>query len=220
MTGDDAWPPLSASHLEGGGAHNQLVRAVFEQAGYDVVVKLRPWARAMAVTRSAHMDVITSIYYTEKRAEDFLYSNSYDEVRDVLVARADFPLDRFGGFDDLQGYRIGVVRENALAGGILDQKLNFWIGSSSVNNLRHLIKGQLDLVADMEHRVLYLVRNQGIDRDSIKFLEPALGGNPVHIGVSRKNPRAEQIIADFNKSLKEMRDSGALAQFLWKNPGS
>jgi len=51
----------------------------------------------------------------------------------------------------------------------------------------------------------------------LEILEKPLAVRGVNIGVSRKNPDHEKIVADFNKAIATMKQDGTYARILQKH---
>lgn len=214
LTGDADWAPLSSPDERQQGLINAIVVKAFEKVGIDAEIRLLPWSRALKNAAGAQHDGITGIFYTEERAQIFDYSEPVFEQLIVLLARKDFALDGYETLDDLKPYTVGIIRDNALAGGIEDADLNFDITATVQSNVRKLVSNRVDVIAGERWRLRYQIQEIGQSWKDFKVLKPPLGSQTAHLGVSKQHPRTEWVISNFDKGLRMMRSDGTYDRLL------
>lgn len=214
LTNDDAYPPYSRADLPGQGFLNVLVSEIVTEAGYEPEIDLLPWSRALRVTETGDVDVLVSAYHTDERAKIYHYSEPFYSADTVFVARADADIDTYSDLSDLSGMKIGIVRDNAYPGGLLDADLDFEEVSDYSLNVPKLAGERVDLVVELMERFRFAADEQQQDWSQFKILKPALGAGVMHVVVSRQHPNGEEIIGRFNEALATLRGSGRYDEIL------
>lgn len=106
--GDHRLPPYE--FLENGnptGFNIDLIRAVAEVMGFDLEIRLGPWAKARQDLEQGRVDVITGMVYSDERDRYLDFSVPHTMISPALFVRSDSPIQTF---DDIRGKEI-VVEE-------------------------------------------------------------------------------------------------------------
>lgn len=204
------WAPYYGEDLPRNGFFTALVRRAFDRGGHEAKAQFMPWARAKLEVKQGDRDVLLGAYYSDERAETYLASDSIytDEVG--IVTRKDLvDIRSFDSLRDLTDYTIGhgrgySVNEEFDNAEYLDKEA----AKNQVLNLRKLYKGRIDMIAGSFASIRYLANQEGHDVDELVFLDPPLKTNTLHIMVSRAIDDGEQLLADFHKGLREIRQDG------------
>jgi len=78
-----------------------------------------------------------------------------------------------------------------------------------------VVAGRVELTLEDEWTARYILEHDLKDeRHKLEFLPQPLSENPLYILVSRANPRHAQIIEDFNRELRLMREDGSYDAFM------
>lgn len=205
LTGDADWAPLSAPEEPEQGLISAITARAFDAVGIEIEIDLLPWGRALRAGEAAEYDGVIGAFFTEERARVFAYSDPVFEQRIVLLAKTDLPLDSYESFEDLQAFRIGVIRDNALAGGIEKSNLNFDYAYTVESNVRKLVTDRVDVIAGELWRLRHQLRLIGAAPSDFKILSPQLGSQVAYIVVSKKHPRTDWILSNFNRGLARIR---------------
>lgn len=211
----DRWPPFTDAGMPGGGLATIIVTTALHRAGFDSEFEQVPWARAMLGVGDGRYDVLINAWFNDSRSEIGQFSNGYlsNHIR-LLKRKGD--LLKFNALSDLYPYPIAVVRDYAYSPGFdADKQLqkipvrNFSIA------LRMLAAGRVGLTLEDEYVARYFLQREPRSvRDNIEFIDKPLGENTLHILVSLKTARHQQIIAGFNRAIREMKADGSYERLL------
>lgn len=76
-------------------------------------------------------------------------------------------------------------------------------------NIKKLVAGRIDLIIAHRLLILYLLKTKYPEwQNEIEFIDPSWLLINVHHAISRTNPNAEKIVADFNRGLQAIKDDG------------
>jgi len=210
------WEPFYGEDLERNGFFTAITNAAFERAGYAVDNDFIPWARAMKDTHDGYRDVLQGAYYSDERAEEYYVSDVVYEAEVGLVARPEIDIRRYDDMGDLEGYTIAVGRGFAHSDEFDEAE---FLDKQPVDDhpelaVRQLFAGRIDMIAGGIPAILHEVTEQGHRVDDVVVITPPLVVNPLHNMVSHNHPRGEQIIADFNRGLRAIREDGTYDRIL------
>jgi polar amino acid transport system substrate-binding protein len=204
------WSPYVSRDLPGNGVAVSLVTTALKRAGYSSSFALLKWPDDLEGTRLGVYDVIASIWFTEDRARDLVFSEPIFENQIKLMVRIDSDI-KIASPERLKGHRVGVVEDYAYTQGAYNKLPIEIIKAATVEeNLQRLLAGDIDIAVTDEQVALYTLNNKipgGIKQ--IRFGRDALSTRQLRIAVSRKRSDAEQIISDFNSAIQAMKDDGS-----------
>ncbi len=205
-----AWPPYVDATRADKGVAMDLVRHVFTRAGYDTEAYIASWPRTLEGASIGVVDVIAAAWKTPEREKTLHFTDPYFTNVIRFVKRKDAPI-RFRHYADLKGLMIGVVngyaygREFDTAEGFVRVPVNH-----VAQSLMLLERRRIDLAIGDE----WVIRNEltqylpsAIRR--FEFLARPVARRPLHVAISRENPRHAKIVADFNRALEAMRADGS-----------
>ncbi len=209
------WEPFYGAELPRNGFFTELVREAFERGGHTVNVEFMPWARAMLEVEQGDREVLLGAYYSEERAETYHASDSIYTAEVGLVAHRRVGIESFASLRDLTDYTIGygrgfTVTEEFDNADYLDKEP----AKDLAQNVKKLYAGRIDMIAGSFANIRYAAQQQQVDMDELVFLQPALVENSLHIMVSRAAPDGEQLLADFHRGLREIREDGTYERIL------
>lgn len=209
------WSPYVSRDLPGHGIAVSIVTTVLKRAGYKPSFALKQWPKDLEATRLGEYDVIASIWFTDDRAKDLVFSEPFFENRIKLLVRTDSDI-RLSRPEALKGYRVGVVEDYAYTqGAYRDLSAQIVKYAMLEENLQGLLAGNIDISVSDEQVALYTLNNKipgGIRQ--IRFARDPLTTRKLHMAVSRRHAHAERIVSDFNKALQQMKDDGSYMDML------
>ena len=212
------WPPYADKDLPEQGLAIDLVTTALKRAGYSPQVKTASLTQILEGSKTGVYDVFATPWYTMDRDQYLHFSQSYLESSIHFIKRNDTPFE-YTRFDDLEGVKIGVIEGYAYDEDFNDSAAIKKINASSLTeNLRKLIEKEVDLSLDDE-RVLRYTLNQSMPNNTatLVILAKPLTMRGINIGVSRKNPDHEKIVAGFNKAIAEMKKDGTHDRIVQKH---
>lgn len=209
------WEPYYGENLPRSGFFTELVRTAFERGGHSVNVEFMPWARAMLEVKQGDREVLLGAYYSDERAETYIASDSIYTDKVGLIAQQELGITEFGSLRELSDYTIGygrgfAVNEEFDSADYLEKEA----AKDQVLNLRKFERNRIDMIAGSFASLRYIAQQEGIDTSQMVFMEPALKTNTLHIMISRDIPDGEQLMADFHRGLREIREDGTYEDIL------
>jgi polar amino acid transport system substrate-binding protein len=211
------WAPYADEALPGHGLAIDLVTTALKRAGYNPKVTTASLEQILEGSKTGTFDVFATPWYTMDRAQYLDFSQPYLESSVHFIKRKDTPFE-YTRFDDLEGVRIGVIKNYAYDEDFSSSPLIERIDAGSLkDNLKKLIAKEIDLTLDDE-RVLRYTLNQSTPDNvaTLEILARPLATRGVNIGVSRNNPDHARIVVDFNQAIAEMKRDGTYSRIVQK----
>lgn len=208
------FPPYTGKALPAQGIASEITVEALKRGGYNAVVTVQPWARALKAGKDGAVDGVVAIWHSKEREEWFVYSEPYLVNQVGFYKRADSST-RFNNLTDLKSYRIGTVRDYANPKAFIDAKLTNEEAVDDEMNLRKLDGKRLDLILVDKGVARYLIETKLPDaKEKLVWLDPPVEETPLYTAISKKAPDHEKKLAAFNLGLKQMKEDGTLAKML------
>lgn len=156
-----------------------------------------------------------ALWFTEERNEYLLYSEPYLENRLVLLARAGTDVTA-ASLGDLSGKSLGIVEGYAYGPGVLGAKEpRFVLGPSDEENLRKLLKGEVDYILVDELLVYYLFEySKEKAKEKLSHGTNTMATAGLHFAIRKDYPGAQGIISAFNRQIEKMTRDGTYHEVL------
>ena len=211
----DAWPPFTDATLLNGGLATDIVSTALARAGFASDFEQVPWARALMGVGDGRYDVLINAWYDEARTQLGQFSDEYLLNRVRFIKRRDDPIE-FQNLQQLHDYPVAVVRGYAYSAEFdADPQLQKVPVHNFAMAVRMLAARRVRLTVEDEYVArFYLARESPRVRSAVEFLPKPLSENSLHILVSLKNPRHEQIVAGFDREIARMKADGSYARLL------
>ncbi|MDI3274743.1 substrate-binding periplasmic protein [Pseudomonas sp. MDT1-16] len=211
----DAWPPFTDATLVNGGLATDIVSTALARAGYASDFEQVPWARAILGVGEGRYDVLINAWYTDDRTKIGQFSGEYLLNRVRFLKRKDTPIE-YENLQQLHTYPIAMVRGYAYSpefdGDVSLQKVPVHNFSMAV---RMVAADRVKLTLEDEYVArYYLALESSKVRNAVEFLPKPLSENSLHILVSLKNPRHEQIVAGFDREIAAMKVDGSYQRLM------
>lgn len=205
------WSPYVEERLENYGFVSEIVKEVFNKAGYRVDIHFMPWARVLADVKSGIYDAMYPAYYSDERNRIYAMTKSISNGPLVFYKCKDRDIT-YHSLSDLKNYTIGVVR------GYVNTKefdaadyLNKKIVSSDKQNLLKLVTHRIDLVVIDKFTAQMIIKTDiPHAAGKLNFVDPPLENKTLHVGFSRNIADYPKLLEDFNQALAEMVQSGRI----------
>ncbi|NVK18531.1 MAG: transporter substrate-binding domain-containing protein [Methylocystaceae bacterium] len=216
ITTDDNYPPITSTKLKYGGLGLRTVTRAFEVAGYPVKEVLwQPWARGFKLTKLNAIDAAFPWGVLPNRVDHFYFSDPFIYmINHVYVERTSS--DRFVVPEDLKGKSycnpngygdFGVIREYREKG-LLKREEPLNMGFC----FKMLATHRVDFVVAPVWDASYGIKAAGMEEEHFRRESVKIAETPLGLIVSKKNERGPEIIAAFNKGLKELSRTGELRE--------
>lgn len=211
------WEPYAGENLPRFGFTSNIISEAFKRLGHSVEFTFLPWQRALHSAEIGRFDGVFSAYYSDTREGRYLISDAYAESSVVLTSMSGRSI-KYQNLSDLRPYSIGVVR-GYVNSDEFDKAtyLNKHPVISDALNIKKLVNNRVDLIVIDRYVAIHQMKtNPTIHADvrDIEFLSPVLKRQTLHVLFSKNIEEAEQLVADFNKGLRMIKDDGSYYQIL------
>jgi polar amino acid transport system substrate-binding protein len=212
------WPPYSAEELPGQGLAIELVTSALQRAGYTIQLRVDTLDRILEGSKLGVYDVFATPWYSDERNRYLDFSEPYLESTIRFLKRKETKFD-YRGLPSLEGMKIGIVRDYAYDEAFSQSPdVNTVSERNLVQNLLKLTQRRIDLTLDDELVLQYEInRFMPHSMAQLEFVAEPLAVRGVHIGVSRKNPEHEKIVADFNAAIATMKKDGSYGRIVQRH---
>ncbi|WP_230409319.1 substrate-binding periplasmic protein [Zooshikella harenae] len=214
------WPPYTGKTLPDQGASVAVAKAVFAEAGLELVVDFYPWKRAVNLAKNddKYLGYFPE-YYAAELEEDFIFSEPMGSGPLGFAERKDDPV-MWKTLDDLKAYKIGTVSgyvnttefdQMAEAGTIKVDN-----AGDDVKNLLKLNAGRVKLAVIDKYVMSYLLDTDPSlkkIKGKLVFNETLLEDKKLYI-CFRKSEKGKAIQQKFNEALKKVDVSAIMAKYL------
>jgi len=207
----DPYPPYGDPKSPTGGLAVEIIRAAYKTQGHEVTMEFVPWARAEAGVKNGSYDIVPYTWRTDARLKVLAFSTPYAVGNVRFIKRKGDPFD-FNGLDSLSGKVVGTVRGYGYSD-VFANAPNFTRDPSNdlTTNVKKLLRKRVDLTLEDEIVArAHLMAEDPHALDQIEFVKTPLSVNPLYVTAGLQNPRAQEIIAAFNKGLEVIRTNGTL----------
>ncbi|WP_237324169.1 substrate-binding periplasmic protein [Vibrio penaeicida] len=201
------WAPFYGSELEKNGVVTAIVQEAFRRSNHQSTIRFMPWKRALVLVEDGEYDVAMGGYYTEARAEKYLYSDPIFDVDVGLVALKKLGFNRYNSLQDLTPYRIGVSL--GWANGKEFDEANYLTkeeASNQILNVRKLFRQRVDMIAISFAVFQYETNSLNHHKlEDVVYIQPPLSKSPLYLLVSKNILDGQEVIHAFNKGLNQMK---------------
>ncbi len=178
-----------------------LVRAVARVTGVEVDIALGPWREARADLESGRLDVLAGLTMSEARQQRYDFSAAYLTVQYRMFVRMGEPAIRSEA--DLFGRSIIVQRDSVMDSHVRRFGTQPVLVNSGREALELLAAGHHECYLGAEYRILYLLREHGID-GLVRVGKPI---HPISYGFAVQKGRPDMVQL-LNRGLAILEESG------------
>ncbi|MBC96797.1 MAG: hypothetical protein CME63_03550 [Halobacteriovoraceae bacterium] len=215
------YPPYSFTHKETQkmqGISIEVCNHLAASLGLKIEYIKRPFARSLVDLSSGKLDLMCTLFNTNSRSPDVLYTSVPHAMEDVIL----FTLKdsktnlRKPGVTAIKDYDVG---------GIQGYYYGPDIGESSGHKIHYAQNEEQLLKLLLKKRVAYILGNKEAIlsqakemkiQDRIKFLDFPIYSGPVYIGISRKRPKAFEKLSLFTRELIKFQSTEKYKRLLRK----
>ncbi|MEK1939363.1 MAG: transporter substrate-binding domain-containing protein [Pseudomonas sp.] len=213
------WPPYLGQALPHQGIASRIVAEAFALEGIKVHWDFYPWARSLMLAQRGQRAGTAVWLRSDERDKDFYVSDPVLDSSYYLFHRTDHRFN-WQTVNDLKGLNVGGANGfdygAAFQQAEADGSLSVRRMTSEYLGLRQLLAGRID-VFPMDKTVAFDMLHQhfsAAERAQLTFNPKPLRSDTLHLMLSRAVPGNAELIARFNAGLKQLRDSGKIAQYL------
>ncbi len=213
------WPPYLSENLEHYGIATRIVTEAFALQGIDVEYDFYPWNRSLMLARKGHRDGTVVWSYSEKRAQNFYFSDPVINATWVFFHLKETAFD-WEKIEDVKeftiGGTIGYFYSKAFNGAEEEGIISVNRIGTDEANVKLLLKGRIDIFP-LDINVGYtMIHNLFSPEDAERFTPHPLPvkDEPLYVLLSKNVEGNKEVIERFNKGLKELRESGKIDEWL------
>ena len=200
------YPPYYGQNLEKKGFITQIIVEAFKRKGFRVNVEFFPWKRALRQAKKGKSDGLYTIWYRKDREEWFYFSDPLPPNELVFYTQKSLHVS-FKTFQDLKGYRIGVVRGYRYIPEFQDAVYLHKIESADdIKNMERLCKGYNQLILIDKLQARYMIQTR-FDQctDDLEWIGPPIETTNQYLVISKKAADAKTKLDAFNSGLNQMK---------------
>ncbi|WP_167730443.1 transporter substrate-binding domain-containing protein [Terasakiella sp. SH-1] len=214
------FPPYSYEDQNGNvaGIAVETVRRLAKRLGYELDIKLYPWARALSLVKQGSVDMLFTAYKTKEREEYLYYSAS-----PLIVQKVSFFVKKdslFQSVTDITRARKATTatRRKVSYGPIVDDMLkqgvlnNLYTGNDDIHLLNLLKEGRVNVVPLSQFVAYYNIQQAHLQND-IREIHPPVQTVPSYLTFSKALGH-HQLAQAFSKELNKMRKDGSIQKIL------
>jgi len=190
------------------GMNLDLISEAFRRMGKTPLFEPRPWKRALFELKNGDILALSSGFRTPRREKIIFFPDEPLAMEtNVVVVPADSELT-VTCLADLQGLRVGIVRDYIYGHGIDEMKGFHRIEANSSHQLvRMLANRRMDAAVGNKAVLRHIAKKNGM-LEHIRFTYE-IGCDPLYLMFSRSRGEEAKILArDFGVAIREMHQDG------------
>lgn len=189
------------------GISADIVREMFKRAGIGYTLTLRfPWDRLYRLTLDKPNYGLFSTTYTEERKPLFKWVGPIAKTGWVLLAAPGSDI-KVSSLKDAAKYRIGAYKNDAVSQSLESQGLAPINALRDQENVKKLVRGQIDLWATTDPVGRYLAKQEDVTglNTVLRFKDAEL-----YLALNKDTP--DEVVQRLQKALDSMRDEGFIEE--------
>ncbi len=204
-------PPYADASLPGQGLAMELVRHVFARTDYKPEITIENWSRAVEGARMGVYNALASVWYTQEREQDLLFSEPYIESG-LIILKSRKNRRPYTSLQELAGSRLGVRSDYAYGVDFAAiPNLTLVEEDLLASNLLNLLNGKVDFVIADQRTANMQLHELLKDRISeFQVLDIQMPTVARHVAAARTWPGHDAMIAAFNEALAAAKADGSL----------
>ncbi|MGE5370537.1 MAG: substrate-binding periplasmic protein [Solirubrobacterales bacterium] len=211
------WEPYTGTKLSGKGFLSEIAVAALTERGYEVEIRIVPWARALKDSKTGVCDGLLGASYTEERKAFLDYPDAIWVSNMVLFGRKGRNV-QYTKIEALAPATIGVLN------GSLTEKLIENVKGIKVvkvanveQNVKMLALGRIDYMIDIRDGVEYLLNGKLASlKDQVMLVNPPIFKDNLYLAFSKRSKRP-LLARDFNMGLKAIKANGTYDRIVTKH---
>ncbi|MGE8504056.1 amino acid ABC transporter substrate-binding protein (PAAT family) [Ectopseudomonas oleovorans] len=185
------------------GISADIVREMFKRAGIDYTLTLRfPWDRLYRLTLDKPNYGLFSTTYTEERKPLFKWVGPLAKTGWVLLAAPGNDI-KVASLQDAAKYRVGAYKNDAVSQHLESQGLEPINALRDQENVKKLVRGQIDLWATTDPVGRYLAK-----QEDVSGLNTVLRFNDAELYLALNKDTPDEVVERLQKALDELRSEG------------
>ncbi len=218
----DEWCPYNCKpDSDAPGFMVEIASEALAPYGHEIDYQTLNWARSLHRAESGEVNGV--IGAVREEAPEFIFGPPIGTYVDVVAFRSGEALDpdtitdhgnlRLGAINGYEYY--GVVNDYIKSHGADRYIVQYMSGEDALaKNLRKLIAGRLDMVAEVRAVLEYTLANTGL-KDQVD-LALTDGANDIYIAFSPALPQSQTYADQLNEGVAKLRENGRFSEIMLK----
>jgi len=213
------WEPYYGSKMKNYGVTAELAAEAFKRVGHNATFGWYPWKRSLKMVADGKKDIVMGAYISEERKKTYIFSDPLFNVDVGIIVRKDVGITEYSSLKDLTQYKIGVSNGWTTTPEFdTADYLNKDYAHGPVNNMKKLFAKRVDMLAMSVNLFKFeLSKDPKHDMSEVVVLKPLLASKQLYIMMGRAVPDHKEIMAAFNRGLKEIRADGTYDKIMAKH---
>lgn len=211
------FPPYISSNSKQLGPLSQIVSLSFERSGYQTLIDINPWNRALKMADKGRVDATYAWSVKAERQAAFLYSKPLFIFEQRAFAISEAQLD-VSSTADIGSIRLCRPQGYTLQGHsqvLVDSGVAIHFSPPDVATCFHMLKAnRVDIVVVDKLEGYSYVAQVFASINDIQVLDKVFFKYSNHLLVSKQHPKAEKLIEDFNQGLDNLMVTGEYQSIL------
>lgn len=182
-----------------------VLNRISEISQLDFEYRVGSWSNIYAAFLRGDLDVIDEISWRKDRAEMILFTDPYHIRQTAVMHHAATPLPKISSVKDLQGYRVGVLRDIYYRDFLVNQGVEVIEYDLQTDLVQALSFGWVDVIVGAEVTLTYLAKKEGFLQMTKNAVIPLNGmeSEDFRLGVLKSRPELHQKLQQALQSLPE-----------------
>ncbi|QYJ87382.1 transporter substrate-binding domain-containing protein [Shewanella mesophila] len=211
------YPPYYGKSLENGGPFTEIIVQAYKKVGYEVKLRIVPWARGLKEAKEGTVDGIFTAWYRKDRERWFVFSEPLPPNEIVFYKRKEDNI-KFNSFEDLKPYTVGVVRGYLNPPGFKEANLRTLEVTTDKQNLVILARNRIDLALTDKALGQYIIRTEIPEHaNNLEWIDPPVEVVKQYLMISKQTKNFQKKVEAFNSGLKILSESGEMDKILAKH---
>ncbi|HKL75256.1 MAG TPA: transporter substrate-binding domain-containing protein [Halanaerobiales bacterium] len=176
------------------------------ELGVEIDFKPLVWEEALKQLEEGKTD-ICDMFYSEKRAEDYLFSDPVYLLRSVILVKNSN--QSINTINDLDGKKVAMQKSDYAVDYVKDkigQKANYFLVNNIEEAIELLVNNKVEAVVGDEPVVTYFSSTKNLNNE-LKIINPPLYEKYIRFAVPKGE---EKLVSILNKSIFSLRRKGIL----------
>lgn len=213
------WPPFLSQELKGNGVVAEMIVEIFASQGIEAELTFLPWGRGYHEASIGQFQAMGVWMHKSEREKQFLYSDPILNEQFVFFHRKDKAFD-WESMEDLRSYRLGGGIKYSygpeLDAALADGRVIMDRGANDKVNFQKLLTDRVQIYPQ-EMSVGYFALSRDFspeERSLITHHPKAILNNLSYVLFPKALEGSAELVARFNKGLKEFRESGEYERYM------
>ncbi|UGA57687.1 substrate-binding periplasmic protein [Vibrio sp. VB16] len=185
-----------------------VVSAAFKESGQLVDFETLPWKRIMKSMQAGEIAGGLSCSKRKGRESYMLFSEYISETRQAAITLKSMDTSQIKHLDNFKNYSVTTVSSWGTANQLRMNKIDYVNSNDIRSGLVNVLHRGVDILYGPEIPAMHDAKNMGeVDNIKATYLEDVTS-NKLHLCISKGYPHSDDILDEFNRGLKIIKQNG------------